>query len=253
MEKTAATDGNGVRARGAVSSLSRHRPGDLPDDVRRIIIVGAGGFGREVLEWARHAWPDGFDRVRGFLSATPEHESDGDRALPILADPAVFQPEPTDGLVLAIGIPEVRRRVAECLQARGGRFLTLVHPTAIVAASASVGEGSVLCPYAIVSDAAATGRCVLMNYHSSLGHDSSAGAFTVLSPYAALGGDAHVGEDVFLGIHAVVAPRKRIGGGTCVSANSAAMTDVAAASLVFGVPGRVSPRIDITTASPSGR
>lgn len=205
--------------------------------VRRILIVGAGGFGREVLLWASDAWPDHAAEIAGFLSADPALPV----PLPILGDPAAFLPAPGDGLLLAIGIPHVRRRVAEALLARDAKFLTLVHPTAVVAPSAAIGLGSILCPYSIASDAARLGRFTLMNYHSSLGHDASAGDFSVLSPYAALGGGATIADDVFLGLHASLGPGKRIGPRSKVSANSAALADAPADSLVFGVPGRVSP------------
>lgn len=209
----------------------------------RILIVGAGGFGREVLLWARDAWPAHAPKIAGFLSADAGRLNGHAPSLPVVADPAAFEPEPGDALLLAIGIPEVRRRVAEDLLARGAEFLTLVHPTAIVAPTAAIGPGSIVCPHAIVSDAARLGRFALLNYHSSLGHDAAAGDFAVLSPYATLGGGASIGDDVFLGLHASVGPGKRIGVRSKVSANSAALSDAPADSLVHGVPGQVSPLI----------
>lgn len=214
-----------------------------PDSCERIIIVGAGGFGREVLQWARHAWPDDARKIAGFLSEDP-HVLDGHRpTLPILGPPDSFEPRPTDGLVLAIGIRGVRRQVAERLAARGARFLSLIHPSAIVADTAVVGPGTVICPYAVVSDGVRLGRFVLVNYHASLGHDASAGDFTILSPYATLGGHAVVGADAFLAIHVTVGPNVTLGDNTTVSANSCALADAAAGSIVFGVPGRVAPHV----------
>ena len=172
-------------------------------DARRIFIVGAGGFGREVLAWARNAWPEASAKVAGFLA----EERGMCCLLPIVASPASFAPGPDDALVLAIGIPDVRRRVAESLLARGGRFLTLIHPTAIVTASASIGGGSILCPYSIASDATTLGRFTILNYHAS------------------------------------VAPGKSVGASSKVSANSACLGDVPPGSLVFGVPGRVTRRL----------
>jgi sugar O-acyltransferase (sialic acid O-acetyltransferase NeuD family) len=218
----------------------------------RIIIVGAGGFGREVLQWARDAWPDCVSRIVGFLSSASHGSPNGDGPLPVIADPLNFEPLPGDRFLLAIGIPETRRRVAEALENRGAEFLTLIHPTAIVAATASIGAGSILCPYAIVSDSAGVGRHVLLNYHASLGHDASAGDFAVLSPYATLGGNAHVEEDVFLGMHASVGPGKRVGARSKVSANSCALSNAPSDSIVFGVPGKISKRIS-TTAEPPRR
>jgi acetyltransferase-like isoleucine patch superfamily enzyme len=110
-------------------------------------------------------------------------------------------------------------------------------------ASRRASPGSIVCPYAIVSDAASVGRFTLLNYHSSLGHDATAGDYAVFSPYATLGGGAHVGDDVFLGLHASIGPGKRIGARSKVSANSAALADAPAESLVHGVPGQISPLI----------
>ena len=215
------------------------------DACERIIIVGAGGFGREVLQWARHAWPSHVQKIVGFLSDDP-HALDGHRpTLPILGSPDSFEPRPSDGLVLAIGIRGVRREVAERLAARGARFLTMIHPTAIVTDTAVIGPGSVICPYAVVSDNVRLGRCVLVNYHASLGHDAEAGDFAVLSPYATLGGRAAIEADVFLGLHASVGPGRRLGAGSVVSSNSAALVDTAENCLVYGVPGRVAPKLEV--------
>lgn len=214
-----------------------------PRDVRRVLVVGAGGFGREVLHWARAAWADGATIVAGFLSRNADLLAGHDHALPIFGDPATFDPEPGDALLLGIGIPGVRRRVAEDLLARGAEFLTLIHPTAIVAPTAAIGPGCIVCPGTIVSDSARLGRFGLVNFHASLAHDSAAGDFAVLSPYATLAGGARIADDVFLGLHASVGPGVSVGQQSKVAANSCALFDVPANSLVLGVPGRVSPLV----------
>jgi sugar O-acyltransferase (sialic acid O-acetyltransferase NeuD family) len=216
----------------------------LPPDCQRILIVGAGGFGREVLQWARDAWPESEDRIAGFLSTEPNALEGFDCNHSVLGSPDAYRPAPGDRFLLAIGIPYVRRRVAESLLAHGAEFVTLIHPTAIVAATASIGPGSILCPYSIASDSCRVGRFVIMNYHSSLGHDASAGDFSVLSPYATLGGHAHVEDDVFLGLHASVGPGKTVGARSKVSANSCVLATAPADSIVYGVPGRIARRVE---------
>lgn len=214
-----------------------------PPDCRRILIVGAGGFGREVLQWARDTWPDDVGRIAGFLSNDPARLDGHATGLRILGSPKDFEPQPTDGLLLAIGIPGVRREVAADLEARGARFLSLIHPTAIVAATAAIGTGAIICPYAVVSDKARVGPFGLINYHASLAHDASTGAFAVLSPYATLAGGAFVADDTFLGLHASVGPAVSVGLRSKVAANSCALSDVPADSLVHGVPGRIAPLV----------
>ncbi len=221
-----------------------HRTAAIPPtDCERILFVGAGGFGREAVAWARDAWPDHVGRFAGFLSDDPSKLDGFSSDLRILGSTATYAPSPADALVLAIGIPDARRRVAESLAAKGCRFLTLIHPTAIVTATAVIGVGSILCPYAVASDAARLGRFTLLNYHASIAHDASTGDFAVLSPYATLAGGAGIGDDVFLGLHASVGPGIHIGDRSKVAANSCALAHAGPDSLIHGVPGRISPLI----------
>lgn len=209
-----------------------------PADCTRIIIVGAGGFGREVLQWARDAWPDHAGKIAGLLSADPGVLDGRAIGLPILASPDDFTPQPGDGLLLGIGRRGVRRRVAEQLESRGGHFLSLVHPSAIVADTADVGRGTILCPYASVTANARLGAFCLLNMYSMVAHDAAVGAFSVLSPYAGVAGEAAVGEDVFLAMHSFVGPGVRVGNGSLISGSSCALHNVPADTLVYGVPGR---------------
>jgi len=94
-----------------------------------------------------------------------------------------------------------------------------------------------------VSDSAKVGSFVLLNYHTSLGHDASVGDYAVLSPYASLGGAAQIGNDVFMGMHASVGPGKHVGARSKLSANSCALSNAPADSIIFGAPGRVAPRV----------
>ncbi|NQW48389.1 MAG: hypothetical protein HQ464_11575 [Planctomycetes bacterium] len=197
-----------------------------------------------MLQWARDAWPSQASLIAGFLSDDPGRLDGFAIGAGILSAVGDYRREAGDYLLLAIGVPDARRRVAECLLSCGSKFLTLVHPDARVAATATIGEGSIICPYAMVSDSAAVGRCVLANYFASFGHDSAAGDYAVLSPYASLGGGARIEDEVFLGLHASVGPGKHLGVRTKVSANSCALVDAPSDSLVFGVPGHIVRRIE---------
>jgi sugar O-acyltransferase (sialic acid O-acetyltransferase NeuD family) len=208
--------------------------------------VGAGGFGREVLQWARDAWPHHAGKIAGFLSADPRVLDGHAIGLPILGSPDDFTPQPGDGLLLGIGRRGARRRVAEQLESRGGHFLSLVHPSAIVADTAHIGRGTILCPYASVTANARLAAFCLLNLYSMVAHDAVVGAFSVLSPYAGVAGEAAVGEDVFLAMHAFVGPGVRVGNGSVISGSSCALHNVPADTLVYGVPGRHASTLDGT-------
>jgi sugar O-acyltransferase (sialic acid O-acetyltransferase NeuD family) len=205
----------------------------------RIYIVGAGGFGREVYSWfGRSAL---LARLVGFLSADRGAHDGVSVGHGVVGSPDDHDVRPGDAFVLAIGIPGVRRNVAESLQSRGANFLTLIHHTAMVAESATIHEGAIICPYALVSAHARVGACVILNYHSSAAHDAVIGDYTVLSPYAAVGGNAVLEDDVFVGLHGTVGPGKRVGARSKVAASSCALLNVPPDCLALGVPARITP------------
>lgn len=206
-----------------------------------LIIVGAGGFGREIRQLIPASFPDGSMVVKGFLSSNPRDLDGYDVSEPVLDDPMQYQPAENDRFLLAIGDVASRRRVVESLRSRGAKFVSLVHPTAYVDPGAKYGEGCVLYPFSTLMNAARLGDFVSLSIYASAGHDSQIGDYCNLSPYATLNGFSVLESDVFMGTHSSVAPRRRVGEGSKISSNSSVAHDVAPRTLVFGVPGKHVP------------
>ncbi|MFE5320253.1 acetyltransferase [Paenibacillus sp. NPDC056579] len=203
-----------------------------------IIIVGAGGFGREVYLWAKDAFPENEYRIKGFLSPNP-HDLDYFRTeAKIIGDENTYDIQENDRFLFAIGNIDIKKRVVTQLKQRGAQFLTLIHPTAIVTPTATIGEGVILCPFVTVSDHVEIGNFVMMNFYSSCGHDAKVGDYSILCPYATVNGFSILQDEVFLASHSTVTPRKKVGYRAQVSANSVVMYDVPDYNFVFGVPGR---------------
>jgi sugar O-acyltransferase (sialic acid O-acetyltransferase NeuD family) len=202
-----------------------------------LIIIGAGGFGRELHEMLEDVFlPDEY-RFKGFLAA--DRNPAAERLGPILGDPESYEPAARDRFLLAIGQMGARRKIAAALAARGATFASFVHPLARVARSASIGAGAVIYPMAVVSNCARLGENVHLNYFASVGHDAQVGRDCLLAPYATLNGFCVVEEGVYLSTHSTVTMGVRIGKISKVSANSCVTKEVPAESFVFGVPGRV--------------
>ena len=151
---------------------------------------------------------------------------------------------PDDRFLLAIGLMDVRRRAVESLEARGGQFVSFVHPLARVAATATIGTGAVIYPFAVVSNNASLAPHVHLNYYASVGHDCQLGRYCLLAPYGTLNGFVQLADEVYISTHGTVAPGKRLGKRCKLSANSACMQDAAEEMLIFGVPGRQVRRLD---------
>lgn len=205
----------------------------------KIIIIGAGGFGREVYQWAKDSFDPELYRIKGFLSPNKDDLIGFNINSPILGHEDNYQIENNDRFICAVGNIDLRKKIVEKLKSRNALFVSLIHPSAIVADTALIGEGVILCPFTLVSDHAVIGDFTMMNFYSSCGHDSKVGSFSVLSPYATVNGFVTLKNEVFLGTHSTVVANKTVGYQSKVNANSVAMSNVPDYSFVFGVPGKV--------------
>jgi len=202
----------------------------------RIVIAGAGGFGREV-----HAWLDSSPRFRE-ENAVDEivFINDGDPEVPVPARVVSrideFVPQPNDLVLCAIGVPASRRAVVQKLSDKGAAFATFVHDRAILGANVTIGEGSVVCPGVIITTDIRIGEQVHVNINSSIGHDVTIGDYVTLSPACNLMGGVNVAGDVFFGTAVTVIPGRTIGARSVVGAGSVVVKNVPADVTSFGNP-----------------
>jgi len=206
----------------------------------RIVIIGAGGLGSEVLQLVRDLTASGVDiACAGFFVEPRFPPPDSLDGAPVLRDLANLVSDPAMRLVLAIGDPAARARIAGRLApVIGSRFTTLVHPSAQVGSTVTFGEGCLILPLASLTAHIRVGRHALINPHVSVSHDCVLGDFATLGPAVALAGGVHVEEGADLGIGAQVAPRLRIGRWSAVGAGATVIRAVDANTTVVGVPAR---------------
>jgi sugar O-acyltransferase (sialic acid O-acetyltransferase NeuD family) len=205
-----------------------------------LYIVGAGGFGREVLCYARDVGRDVTTgtplTVAGFLDdhrGALDGHAVGATVVGGVADAPIG---PDAAFVIAIGDPRVRWKLAGALAARGARFATIVHPTAYVAPGARLGAGAIIGPFAFVSDNVTVGSHTIFNTYCSAGHDATLGRCVVMSPYAVVNGNTTVGDGAFFGTHATLVLGKRLGAWAKLGAGAVALADIADGTLAVGVP-----------------
>lgn len=205
---------------------------------QRLLIVGAGGFGREVLQWSRDAGLDTGDwSLAGFLDDNPGALADaGPVDLPVIGGIRDYQPREDEWLICGLGAPRTKWECVSALVARRARFKTVIHPSALLGQHVRVGQGCVLCPGAVLTTNVKVGEFVVLNCYSSVGHDGVVGDWSTASGYAALSGKSRVGVGVFLGSHAVILPGVKVGDWATVGAGSVAWRSVPPHTTVFGVP-----------------
>lgn len=205
-----------------------------------LVIVGAGGFGREMVAWSRQSVQYQRDWVlKGLIDDNPNALAGKNCALPILGSIRDYQPQEDEIFICALGVPAVKRKCTELLLDRGARFTQVIHQTAVLGDNVDLGEGVVMCPFSIASANNRLGRGVTLNLHASVDHDVNVDDWSQLSCHCDLTAAVQIGKEVFLGSSVAVIPGVRVGDGAYVGAGAVVVRDVPPGAKVFGVPARL--------------
>jgi sugar O-acyltransferase (sialic acid O-acetyltransferase NeuD family) len=207
-----------------------------------IVIVGCGGFGREV-----HDVIDAINAVRptwdllGYVDDAPTDENRRlvERRGSTIIGGLTHLQDMTDGhVVIGIGNGATRRSLDERLRAWGWKGAVLVHPSATVGGDVRLGEGTVICAGARLTTNITLGRHVHVNLNSTVGHDSVLRDYVTVNPIVAISGGVEIGSESMLGTHSAVLQNLSIGTGSIVGAGSCVVKNVPDKTTVKGVPAR---------------
>lgn len=182
--------------------------------MKKLVIVGSGGFAREVL-WLIEEInqstepPDAPYQVLGFISNDAGSYVQG---LPVLGDDswAVAHLDRNVRCVIAVGDPVLRAKLAQLYQLHGLHPLRLVHPSVIMSDAVQLGEGVIVCAGAVLTVNIQLGDFSIVNLNATVGHDCRLGNCVTLHPGVHLSGGVQVGEMTVLGTGSVVLDRKSV-------------------------------------------
>ena len=199
------------------------------------MILGSYAFAEEVADLAREAGHD----LAGFVE-----NWDRDRcAEPFLGLPVTWIDEAAPlaaehEAVCSIGSTK-RRGFVEQAAGVGFRFGRVVHPSALISSTSSLGEGCVAGARVVVAASTRIGRHVILNRGVMVGHHTQVGDYVTISPGANVAGKVTIGDGAYVGMGAIVLDGKTVGPGSVVGAGSVVTKDVPPNVQVVGVPARV--------------
>jgi acetyltransferase EpsM len=201
-----------------------------------LLIVGTRTFAAEVADLVSEI--PGF-RVAGFVETLEPARCQGTlEGLPIFWVDDLAGLAATHCAVFGLGTTKTSlfaARVAAC----GIRFATLVHPTARIAPTSSLGEGTLASAGAIVSAHTHIGRHVIINRGALIGHHTDIGDYTAIGPGANIAGNCRIGAATYIGMGAVVIDHLTIGAHSVVGAGAVVTKNVPDQVQVVGVPARI--------------
>ena len=208
----------------------------------RVVIIGAGGHAREVVEILRHQSRGGAGpRVVGFVVDDPPAHGAEVSGLPILGDWSWFEGADRGGLavICAVGLPQLRKRMIGRAKAEGLPFASALSPLAYLSREAELGEGVMIFPHSFVSAGGSVGDHAVLNVGATVSHDARVGAYATLGPGARLAGGASAGEGCYLGINSSVIERVSVGAWATVGGGACVTRDLPENVTAVGLPARV--------------
>ena len=213
----------------------------LNNVMKKIIIVGAGGYGRELLQWIKDinenepTWT-----IAGFiddnLKVLDEYECD----YGVIGTINDWQPKDDEVFALALGKPATKEKIVAMMKEKGAVFTNVIHPTVTLTKFSRYGEGLVMFPYSKLSVNSGVGDFVTI-LSSGIGHDVYIGDFSTISGMCTILPNVKIGKRVFLAANVAIAYDVCIGDDAYLGMGSIVMKDVDAANRTFANPARILP------------
>ena len=205
----------------------------MPEECN-LIIIGASSMGRNAFHYAQSAGM----KVKGFLDDRNNILNNFNGYPPILSSVENYIPRTHDYFVCAIGDPKQKLGFTSIIESRGGHFISVIHPSALILNNAVINPGCIIAPYAIISCETQVGRHVIVNDAATIGHDNIIGDGCTISPGSHLAGRVKLERGVFIGVGANVIPDIHVASYSVIGAGAAVVRNVPANTVVAGVPAR---------------
>ena len=210
---------------------------------KSLIIVGGGGFCREVIWLARECsslWD-----VKGILDDNPDVQGESFCDIPVLGPVSDWLTYNDSWFCVAIGSPRTRKKVVEKMCSIGiPKFATLIHPSVLMSDYVQIGEGSIITAGCILTTQI-TLRChTIVNLATSFGHDVVTGDYCTTAPHVAISGNVTMGNGVEVGTGAVIIQGITLGTGSFMGAGAVVSKNMPENILAVGCPARQVKHLD---------
>lgn len=210
--------------------------------LKKIVLIGAGGFGREVAASLIRTinWYEPTYEFLGFLDDGAQFQTGSEiDGYPWLGNRNwILDHKDEVVCTCTIGNAALKRKIQSELMQKGVHFETIIEKTAYIAPNVEIGSGCVLYGGVKISVNCKIGAGVLLNDGVKIGHDVTIGDYTSIMPDTGISGGCQIGEEVDIGGHAFLIPSRKVGDRARIAAGSIVFSNVKADTTVLGNPAK---------------
>lgn len=204
--------------------------------MENIILLGAGGHGRDVLDAARQQG----HHVAGFLDEVQQLHGTFINNVPVLGSLEWLLEHRDHHAFIAVGSPAVKQKFANFLSKHHLLYSpSIIHPRAYISDEAQIGIDNIILAGSVIQPQVTVHNHIYISTVCTLGHDVLVEDFVSIHPGVQIGGEVKLKVGCFVGIGATILPRLTLGEWSTVGAGAVVTKDVPPYTTVLGVPARI--------------
>ncbi len=208
--------------------------------MKDVVIVGAGGFGREVKTIIDAI--NTYSKTYNFLGFYDDTIAKGTliNNFPILGNLSDLNASNTAiNVLLGIGDPIAKSKIINSLSNGLLHFPTIIHPSVIISEDdVVINNGCIICAGTIITCNIKIGKFVTLNLMCTVGHDTIIGDYSSFMPSVNISGEVHIEEKVYVGTGAKIINRLAIGNKTIVGAGAVVSKSLPEKCTAVGIPAK---------------
>ena len=207
--------------------------------MRKIAIIGAGGFGREVkmlidnINEKSHQ----FDII-GFFD--DKHFDKPINGIPYLGKiEEINKVDYPLSIAVAIGDPTTKKLIIQSIQNNNIEYPNLIHPSVIIGKDeVQFGKGNIICAGVIITVNIKINDFIILNLSCTVGHDTEIGSFSSFMPTVNISGEVNIKEGVYVGTGAKIINLLEIGENTIIGAGAVVSKSLPSNCTAVGIPAK---------------
>lgn len=206
--------------------------------MKDIVIIGAGGFGREVAWLIEDINKESLQwNILGYVddNGAVQDRQIGEYSVLGKLD-YLFEKE--INVVIAIANPTIRQTIYNKLKNTKNRFPTLVHPSVIYSETVTFGQGVVVSAGTILTVDIIIDDFVLIDRLNNIGHDTRIESFSTLLPSTTISGNVNIENTVLIGSGTTIIQELNIGKNTIIGAGAVVIENIPGDCTAVGVPAK---------------
>ena len=203
--------------------------------MKEVIVVGAGGHGAEIDDYINYNNKQTGQQLKisGYLDDNPDNYNSYKLSGPLLGGVKDHKVRQDCYYIMGIANLKYKKQFVDQYLSDGAKFISLIHASAYISATAKFGEGIIIGPMANIGPNVIVGNYTLINSRCSLGHDTIIGNYNFISPNVCFSGFTRVGDSNLFGINSATIPGITIGDNNKIAAGMVLHTDVGNDEVVF--------------------